>query len=168
MSQNETSSADTGAKPTTATGAKEAAAAAAGTTTPDETSTTPASDTSTTGAGAAGAGAGDPVGDTSPSSEQYLTEPNAAQQKVAEGLRTAGEKVASLAGSEGVVGDIAGKASDGLKHASDWVSEQDAGAMLTETKSFVRRKPWVAAAIGVGALMVLNKLTRAITGGGKR
>jgi ElaB/YqjD/DUF883 family membrane-anchored ribosome-binding protein len=166
MSQNETSSADTGAKPTTATGAKEAAAAAAGTTTPDETSTTPASDTSTTGASAVGAG--DPVGDTSSSSEQYLTEPNAAQQKVAEGLRTAGEKVASLAGSEGVVGDIAGKASDGLKHASDWVSEQDAGAMLTETKSFVRRKPWVAAAIGVGALMVLNKLTRAITGGGKR
>ncbi|MFL0411615.1 hypothetical protein ACH0AH_10610 [Microbacterium paludicola] len=166
MSQNETSSADTGAKPTTATGAKKAAAAAAGTTTPDETSTTPASDTSTTGASAAGAG--DPVGDTSSSSEQYLTEPNAAQQKVAEGLRTAGEKVASLAGSEGVVGDIAGKASDGLKHVSDWVSEQDAGAMLTETKSFVRRKPWVAAAIGVGALMVLNKLTRAITGGGKR
>ncbi|MBF0815993.1 hypothetical protein E4U02_06195 [Microbacterium paludicola] len=166
MSQNETSSADTGAKPTTATGAKKAAAAAAGTTTPDETSTTPASDTSTTGASAAGAG--DPVGDTSSSSEQYLTEPNAAQQKVAEGLRTAGEKVASLAGSEGVVGDIAGKASEGLKHASDWVSEQDAGAMLTETKSFVRRKPWVAAAIGVGALMVLNKLTRAITSGGKR
>lgn len=166
MSQNETSSADTGAKPTTATGAKKAAAAAAGTTTPDETSTTPASDTSTTGASAAGAG--DPVGDTSSSSEQYLTEPNAAQQKVAEGLRTAGEKVASLGGGEGVVGDIAGKASEGLKHASDWVSEQDAGAMLTETKSFVRRKPWVAAAIGVGALMVLNKLTRAITGGGKR
>lgn len=164
MSQNETSSADTGAKPTNATDATQTAAA--GTTTPNETSTAPASDTSTTGASAAGAG--DPVGDTSSSSEQYLTEPNAAQQKVAEGLRTVGEKVASLAGGEGVVGGIAGKASEGLKHASDWVSEQDAGAMLTESKSFVRRKPWVAAAIGVGALMMLNKLTRAITGGGKR
>ncbi|WP_345752178.1 hypothetical protein [Microbacterium rhizophilus] len=97
----------------------------------------------------------------------YLTEPNVAQQKVAEGLRQAGEKVEALAPNDGVAKDLADKASAGLKHASEWVSEQDAGAALTEAKSFVRRKPWVAAGIAVGALLVLNRITRALTGGKK-
>ncbi|WP_203137028.1 hypothetical protein [Microbacterium sp. JZ31] len=89
----------------------------------------------------------------------YLSEPNAAQQKVADGLRTAGEKVESLAPADGVAKEIADKASAGLKQAGDWVSERDAGAMLTDAKSFVKRKPWAATAIGVGALVLLRTLT---------
>lgn len=90
------------------------------------------------------------------------------QHKVADGLRTAGDKVASLAEGEGVVSDLAGKASDGLKQASEWVSTRDPDAMMTQAKSFARRKPWVVAGIAAVALVVLNKITRSLTGGSKK
>ena len=117
-------------------------------------------------ADSSGSGSGDSSGsgeapqDATPESGgSYLSEPTAAQQKVAEGLRTVSEKVESLAPADGVAKEIADKASAGLRQAGDWVSERDAGAMLTDAKSFVKRKPWAAAAIGVGALFLLRTLT---------
>ncbi|GAB2509752.1 hypothetical protein GCM10027064_03920 [Microbacterium petrolearium] len=86
------------------------------------------------------------------------------QHRVAEGLRAAGDKVGSLAEGEGVVSGVAGKASQGLKQASEWVSNRDPDTMLTRAKSFARRKPWVVAGIGAAALLVLNTLRKAVSG----
>ncbi|MBO3662818.1 hypothetical protein [Microbacterium stercoris] len=91
-----------------------------------------------------------------------------AQHAVADGLRAAGDKVAALSDTDGVVGDVAEKVSEGLTHASEWVAGRDPESMLTEAKSFAKRKPWVTAGIAVGALLVLNRITRALTGGGRR
>ena len=91
-----------------------------------------------------------------------------AKAAVADGLRTAGDKVGALADTEGVVGDVAEKVSEGLTHASEWVAQRDPEAMLTEAKSFAKRKPWLVAGIAVRALVVLNGLTRALTGGRRR
>jgi ElaB/YqjD/DUF883 family membrane-anchored ribosome-binding protein len=121
--------------------------------------------TSTEGTGTEGTQAEDATPETGGA---YLTEPTAAQQKVAEGLRTVGERVEALAPEDGVAKELADKASAGLKQAGEWVAGQDAGAALTEAKSFVKRKPWAAAGIAVGALFVLNKLTRALTGGSRK
>ena len=82
--------------------------------------------------------------------------------------RAAGDKVAALSDTDGVVGDVAEKVSEGLTHASEWVAGRDPESMLTEAKSFAKRKPWVTAGIAVGALLVLNRITRALTGGGRR
>ena len=101
--------------------------------------------------------------------EQSMTsKAGTAQNAVADGLRTAGDKLGSLGENEGVVGDLAEKASEGLAHASEWVAKRDPDAMLTDVKTFAKRKPWVAAGIAVGALMVLNRITRALTGGSKK
>ncbi|GGH42561.1 hypothetical protein [Microbacterium album] len=82
------------------------------------------------------------------------------QGRVAGGLRTAGEKLGAMAPEDGVARDLADKASAGLNQASSWVSGKDASAMVDEAKSFVRRKPWVAAAGAVAGLFLLSRIAR--------
>ncbi|GAB3274935.1 hypothetical protein B5M43_003490 [Microbacterium sp. MEC084] len=163
--QTHTGGADTTA-PTTAEEAKQAAA---------ETTGTARAEAEASGASAREEAAAtveeakERAAEAAAKAEDELTDQAATgQHKVAEGLRTAGDKVGSLSQKEGVVGDLAGKASEGLKQASDWVSQRDPETMMTEAKSFAKRKPWVVAAIGAVALMVLNRLTRAATGGRKK
>lgn len=158
--QTHTGGAD--ATPTTADEAKQAAAEATGAARA-ETEASGAS--AREDAAATVEEAKERAADAAAKAEAELQDGGAApQHAVADGLRTAGEKIGSFAKGEGMVSDLAGKASAGLGQASEWVSQRDPEAMLTEAKSFARRKPWVVAAAGAVALMVLNRLTRAATG----
>lgn len=168
MSQDQgytpTGGADT-STPTTAEEAKQAAAEAAGTTRADtEQAGAAAREEAAATVEEAKERAQEAADSAQDAAENVASaashQANASQLKIAEGLRTAGDKVGSLAEGEGVVSDLAGKASQGLKQAGDWVSERDPEAMLTEAKTYAKNKPWVVAAAGGVALLLLRAMTR--------
>ncbi len=165
MSQDQSQTNTADEKPTTAEAAKEAAAELAGTT-PETASTAEQPETPD----ATDTGSQDEAEETTGDGEDDAQQQPAGggKQRVVDGLRAAGDRVRSLADGDGVVGDLAGKASQGIKQASEWVADRDPQAMLTEAKSFARRKPWVTAGVAAVALMLANKATRAFTGGSKR
>ncbi|QLD12123.1 hypothetical protein [Microbacterium oleivorans] len=99
--------------------------------------------------------------------KQELTDQAAAQQqRVAEGLRSIGEELNSLAhGSEnpGVATDLVRQASTRVSGASDWLAQRDPGSLVHEVKTFARRRPGVFIAGALIAGVVAGRLTRALT-----
>lgn len=99
--------------------------------------------------------------------KQQLTEQAASQQqRVADGLRSIGDELNSLAqGSEnpGIATDLVRQASTRVSGASDWLSQRDPGSLVNEVKTFARRKPGVFIAGALIAGVVAGRLTRALT-----
>ncbi len=99
--------------------------------------------------------------------KQELTEQAATQQqRVADGLRSIGEELNSLAhGSEnpGLATDLVRQASTRVSGASDWLSQRDPGSLVDEVKTFARRRPGVFIAGALIAGVVAGRLTRALT-----
>ncbi|WP_203138197.1 hypothetical protein [Microbacterium sp. JZ31] len=88
------------------------------------------------------------------------------QQRVADGLRSIGEELQSMArGSEnrGMATEFVEQASTRLSDASSWLSQRDPGSLLNEVKSFARRKPGVFIAGALVAGLAAGRLTRALT-----
>ncbi|SDQ47104.1 hypothetical protein [Microbacterium sp. cf332] len=100
-----------------------------------------------------------------------LTEQAASQQqRVADGLRSIGDELESLAqGSEnpGIATDLVRQVSSRVSGASDWLSQRDPGSLVSEVKSFARRKPGVFIAGALLAGAVAGRLTRALAEGAK-
>jgi len=98
---------------------------------------------------------------------QELTDQAATQQqRVADGLRSIGEELQSMArGSEnqGMATDLVRQASSRLTDASSWLSQRDPGSLLDEVKTFARRKPGVFIAGALVAGVLAGRLTRALT-----
>jgi len=96
-----------------------------------------------------------------------LTEQAAAQQqRVAEGLRSIGDELNSLAhGAEnpGIATDLVRQASTRVSGASDWLAQRDPGSLVNEVKTFARRRPGVFIAGALIAGVVAGRLTRALT-----
>ncbi|WP_345750800.1 hypothetical protein [Microbacterium rhizophilus] len=87
------------------------------------------------------------------------------QQRVAEGLRSIGDELQSMArGSEnpGMATEFVQQASTRLSDASSWLSQRDPGSLLNEVKSFARRKPGVFIAGALVAGLAAGRLTRAL------
>ncbi len=89
----------------------------------------------------------------------------AQQQRVADGLRSVGEELGSMAersDSQGLAADIVRQASTRVDDVASWLGQRDPGSLLREVKGFARRKPGVF--IGVAALVGLaaGRLTRAL------
>jgi vacuolar-type H+-ATPase subunit E/Vma4 len=87
------------------------------------------------------------------------------QQRVADGLRSIGEELRSMANSAdepGVASDLVSQVSTRLTSVAGWVGDRDPGSLLNEVKSFARRRP--GAFIGVAALagLAAGRLTRAL------
>lgn len=99
--------------------------------------------------------------------KQELTDQAATQQqRVADGLRSIGDELHSLAqGSEnpGVATDLVRQASTRVSGASDWLAQRDPGSLVDEVKTFARRKPGVFIAGALIAGVVAGRLTRALT-----
>jgi hypothetical protein len=87
------------------------------------------------------------------------------QERVAQGLRAVGDELSTLAdGSEnpGIATDLVRQASTRVSGVASWIGDRDPAALLSEVKSYARRKPGVF--IGVAALagLAVGRLVRAL------
>jgi len=87
------------------------------------------------------------------------------QQRVATGLRSVSEELDSMtanAQNPGLASDLLRQASSRFSSAATWLGDRDPSSLLTEVKSFARRRPGTfilgAAILGV----VAGRLTRAL------
>ncbi len=90
------------------------------------------------------------------------------QERVASGLRALADQLGSMADGadqQGVAADLVRQASAKAGQVGHWLGDRDPGSLLTEVKSFARRKPGIF--IGAAALagLAAGRLTRALAQG---
>jgi hypothetical protein len=100
-------------------------------------------------------------------SRQELSEQAATQQRrVAEGLRSVGGELRSMADNAeggGVGADLVRQTSDKVSSVAQWIGDRDPGSLLGEVKSYARRRPGVFIAVAALAGLAAGRLTRALT-----
>lgn len=98
--------------------------------------------------------------------KQELGEQAAAQQKkAAQGLRTLGDELETMAtssSSSGVAADLVRQASSRITGAAEWLGERDPGSLVREVKNYARRNPGTFIAIAAIAGAAAGRLTRAL------
>lgn len=92
------------------------------------------------------------------------------QTRVAEGLRSVGGELRAMADNSedgGIAADLVRQASTKVSAVAGWIGDRDPGSLLSEVKSYARRKPGVF--IGVAALagLAVGRLTRAMAEGAR-
>ncbi|MEU1971583.1 hypothetical protein ABZ477_07995 [Microbacterium sp. NPDC019599] len=90
------------------------------------------------------------------------------QEKLAQGLRTAGQDLRGMADSStdgGMAKDIVREVSYRLDGAASWLGSRDPGGVLDEVKRYARRRPIVFLAVAALAGVVVGRLTRAVAAG---
>lgn len=90
---------------------------------------------------------------------------DAQQQRIAGGLRSVGDELASMAanaGGGGVASDLVQQVSTRLSAAGAWLGDRDPSAVLAEVKRFARRKPGTFILGAAVAGIVVGRLTRAL------
>jgi hypothetical protein len=101
---------------------------------------------------------------------QELREQTGTQQKrVAEGLRTVGDQLGSMAdgADQGVASDLVRQVSDRTASAARWLDDRDPGSLLDEVRSFAARKPGVFIAVAALGGIVAGRLTTSLIAGAK-
>jgi hypothetical protein len=97
---------------------------------------------------------------------QELRDQAAAQQtRVANGLRSVGSELASMAENSensGMARDLVQQVSQRANSAAAWLDARDPGSLVDEVKSFARRRPGVFIAVAAGAGLLAGRLTRAL------
>ena len=87
------------------------------------------------------------------------------QQRVAFGLRTAGQELQSMAAAstgQSVATEVVQQAAERAASAAAWLENRDPGSLLDEVKRFARRRPGPFIAIAIGTGIVAGRLTRAL------
>jgi hypothetical protein len=87
------------------------------------------------------------------------------QQRVADGLRSLGSELGSMAdGSQkpGIATDLAQQASAKVYEVADWLENRDPSSLLSEVRSFARSRPGTFLAIALGAGIAAGRLTRGL------
>lgn len=87
------------------------------------------------------------------------------QQRLADGLRSVGDELDSMAESSaepGVASDLVQQVSRRVGSAASWLSERDPSSVMDEVKRYARRKPGTFIAIAAVAGVVVGRLTRAL------
>lgn len=88
------------------------------------------------------------------------------QSRAATGLRNIGDEFSNMAdgsgSGSGFAADVAREAGNRVGSVAQWLDERDPKAILSEVKSFARRRPGVFLAIAAGAGVVVGRLTRAL------
>jgi hypothetical protein len=92
------------------------------------------------------------------------------QQRVAQGLRSAGDELNSLASgtpspNAGIATDLVRQASTRVNGMASWLENRDPESLLNEVKYFARRRPGVFIGIALAAGVVAGRLTRALAEG---
>lgn len=89
----------------------------------------------------------------------------AQQQRVATGIRSLSDEFGSMADkseTQGVASDLAHQAATRAAGVADWLEQRDPAALLSEVKSFARRRPGVFIAVAAVAGIVAGRLTRSV------
>ena len=93
-----------------------------------------------------------------------LADQAAAQQKrVASGIRSLADEIGAMAGTSenrGVATDLAEQAATRATGIADWLDQRDPGSLLSEVKTYARRKPGTFIAIAAVAGVLAGRLTR--------
>ena len=93
-----------------------------------------------------------------------LADQAASQQKrVASGIRSLADELAAMAGTsetQGVASDLAEQAATRATGIADWLDQRDPGSLLSEVKTYARRKPGTFIAIAAVAGILAGRLTR--------
>lgn len=87
------------------------------------------------------------------------------QQRVAGGLRSLGEELASMARSseqQGVASDLAHRAAEQARTAAQWLENREPGSVVDEVKRFARRKPGTFLAMAAGLGVLGGRLSRSM------
>jgi hypothetical protein len=98
--------------------------------------------------------------------QSELRDQAASQQKrVATGIRSLSDEFGSMADkseTQGVASDLAHQAATRAAGVADWLEQRDPAALLSEVKSFARRRPGVFIAVAAVAGVVAGRLTRSV------
>ncbi|NKX53042.1 hypothetical protein [Arthrobacter mobilis] len=92
----------------------------------------------------------------------------AQQQRVAEGLRSVGGELRTMARNSQAQGAVAGlveQAAGRTEQVAGWLEARDPGSLLAEATGFARQRPGTFLAIAAGAGLLAGRLTRGIAGG---
>ncbi len=87
------------------------------------------------------------------------------QQRAADGLRTLGTQLGSMADSvdqPGLAQDLAREVSDRAQALSGWLESRDPGSLLEELRGFARQRPMAFLAISAGAGALVGRLGRGV------
>ncbi|MCU1544963.1 MAG: hypothetical protein JWP30_63, partial [Homoserinimonas sp.] len=87
------------------------------------------------------------------------------QERLATGLRSIGEELASMGNSTaepGVATEIVRQAGQRTSDVADWLSARDPGSLVEEMKTFARQRPGTFIAIAALAGVVVGRLTKAV------
>lgn len=87
------------------------------------------------------------------------------QERLATGLKTAGDELGSMARSSdggGIATDLVQQLSTRLSGAAEWLNDRDPADVLDEVKRFARRRPLVFIAGAAVAGIVAGRLARAL------
>ncbi|HWR84732.1 MAG TPA: hypothetical protein VN200_01930 [Rhodoglobus sp.] len=90
------------------------------------------------------------------------------QTRAAQGLRSVGDELRSMAGSSeqgGLATEVVGQVADRVSSTAEWLDARDPGSLLAEVKDFARRKPGLFIAIAAGAGLVAGRLVKNLAAG---
>ena len=90
------------------------------------------------------------------------------QQKVAEGLRSVSTELQSMVSASeepGVATDLVRQAAERSSAVAEWLDGRDPGSLLTEVKSFARKKPGTFLLLAAGAGVLAGRLSRSLSAG---
>jgi hypothetical protein len=85
------------------------------------------------------------------------------QERVASGLRSAGDELGRMAESAeqpGVAADVVAQLATRAGGVATWLEQRDPGSLLREVKDYARRRPGTFIAIAAAAGIVAGRLTR--------
>jgi hypothetical protein len=87
------------------------------------------------------------------------------QQRLAEGLRTLGDELYSMAHHSeqpGVAADLARHGADKTREVASWLDAREPGTLVDEVKTFARQRPGTFLLLAVGAGLLAGRLTRGL------
>ncbi|MEV4481751.1 hypothetical protein [Micromonospora coxensis] len=92
------------------------------------------------------------------------------QKRAAEGLRTLGTQLQSMAdggGQDGVATELVRRGADAAQQAAGWLENREPGDLLGEVRDYGRRHPGAFLAGAAIAGLLAGRLGRALSGGGQ-
>jgi vacuolar-type H+-ATPase subunit E/Vma4 len=98
-------------------------------------------------------------------SDELRDQADTQQRRAASGLHSVGEELRSMAGSseqQGMASEVVGQLAERVESTAQWLEMRDAGSLLTEVKSFARRRPGVFIAVAAGAGVVAGRLVKSL------
>lgn len=101
----------------------------------------------------------------SQASSELKDQASTQQKRVAEGLRSMGDELGSMAQNSegnGVANQLVSSLSSRAGSVAEWLDARDPGSLLREVRSYAARKPGAFIAIAAGAGILAGRLTKSL------